>query len=53
MHQNCEKLFHYIAYFLNTWRLVSKPSWEIKEKLDEFDLAVKYLLFDLILRIKA
>lgn len=50
MHQNCEKLFHYIAYFLNTWRLVSKPSWEIKEKLDEFDLAVKYLLFDLILR---
>lgn len=31
MHQNCEKLFHYNAYFLNTWRLMSKPSWEIKE----------------------
>lgn len=51
MHQNCEKLFHYIAYFLNTWRLVSKPSWEIKENwMNLIWLWSICMLFNLILR---
>lgn len=51
MHQNCEKLFHYIAYFLNTWRLVSKPSWEIKENWMNLTwLWSICMLFNLILR---
>lgn len=51
MHQNCEKLFHYIGYFLNTWELVSKPSWEIKENWMNLTwLWSICMLFNLILR---